>query len=260
VITKILKNIERNLESYKWRVGSSKVSSTQNILAHLLVVKNSQYSSLARVCIESFIHYHPNTVFVVHCDSTTFSDTRQALNRSSRRKKVQVVLDQLDITATWQEQKVRLIASLNGTNDVFMDADLRWNGVIPERKGITFFVDEFSLKEKSPYRELLSNHEFSNILNPRMRNTSFFSFAGICIDDEYIKGIMKLQTLIENIAKSDVIAQLDREDVLRISEQLALSLAVESWEEEIFLLKSSDGHMDGQFVESSYFGATGISF
>ena len=66
--------------------------------------------------------------------------------------------------------------------------------------------------------------------------------------------------MIENMAKSDVIAELDRESVLRISEQLALSLAVESWNEEIFLLKSYDGHMDGQFVESSYYGATGISF
>jgi hypothetical protein len=260
VITKILKNIERNLESYKWRVGSSKVSSTQNILAHLLVVKNSQYSSLARVCIESFIFYHPNAVITVHCDSETYSDTKRALNGRFRKNLVQVVLDQLANAATWQEQKVQLITSLNGTHDVFMDADLRWNGVIPQRKGITFFVDEFSLKEKSPYRELLSNHEFSNILNPRMRNTSFFSFAGVRVEEVFLNSIMELQTMIENMAKSDIIGELDRESVLRISEQLALSLAVESWKEEIFLLKSSDGHMDGQFVESSYYGATGISF
>jgi len=244
----------------KWRYCNFKKSSKEDFTVHLLVVKNTKYSELARVCIESFYYYHPLCSVIVHCDKSTYYQTEEILRIVIKRGTTQVILDQIDDQRTWQEQKIQLIISMNGTNDVFLDADLRWNGSIPIRKGLTFFVEEFSLIEKSPYKEMLSLPEFSSFSNPMMRNTSFFSFAGIEIEEARLLDISTIQVLINNATKTKSIALLDRSDILRISEQLAISLAAEKWGKDIYALKSHDRHRDGEFVESSYFGVTGVSF
>jgi hypothetical protein len=260
MISETAKSFERQIYSFKWRYSRPKESSKELFIAHLLVVKNSKYSGLARVCIESFLFHHPKCSIIVHCDYFTYSHTQMILRKIVKRGSVKVILDQVDDQMTWQDQKIQLLISLNGTSDIFMDADLRWNGSIPIRKGLTFFVDEFAMQQKSPFKEMLSLSEFANFSNPIMRNTSFFTFSGTEINDSLIEDIFRIHSLILDVVESDSVALLDRSDISRISEQLAISLAVEKWGMSIYALKVSDGHRDGKFVESSYYGATGVSF
>ena len=174
MISEAVKSVERYIDSIKWIYGKPNEVSHERFTAHLLVVKNQKYSELARICIESFCFYHPMCSIIVHCDNSTYFQTLKTLKKIIKRGSTEVVLDQIDGQRTWQEQKIHTIVSLNGTRDIFLDADLRWNGCIPVRKGLTFFVDEFRLTEKSPFRELLSLSEFANHSDPIMRNTSFF--------------------------------------------------------------------------------------
>jgi hypothetical protein len=92
-----------------------------------------------------------------------------------------------------------------------------------------------------------------------MKNTSFFSWSGFEPDDNLLARVRELEKDIFEFATST--RDLSSSWMARMSEQIALSLAVEEIDEiKIDYLKSSDGFKDGTFVESSYFGATGATF
>jgi hypothetical protein len=93
-----------------------------------------------------------------------------------------------------------------------------------------------------------------------MRNTSFFTFGGHQIETQALFDVKQIEDELLVLIKSDLLGSIDRDQVARLSEQLALSLASEDWNTPIKTLKESDGHKDGAFVESSYFGATGSTF
>ena len=61
------------------------------------------------------------------------------------------------------------------------------------------------------------------------------------------------------IAKTDT-GKIDHMPLERLREQIVISLVSETWDKDIYFLKEKDSHMDGSFVESSYFGATGSTF
>jgi hypothetical protein len=71
---------------------------------------------------------------------------------------------------------------------------------------------------------------------------------------------MAIEKMIHETVNSQLIPLDDKNFVRRISEQLALSLFVEKLGQAIYFLKENDGHRDGSFLESSYFGATGSQF
>ena len=141
-----------------------------------------------------------------------------------------------------------------------MDADLRWNGAIPETGGLTFFVDEFDMSEKSPYRQLLQTLKLDLSRPISMKNTSFFTFQGISISQEKLDAFKLAFESYPSLLMQADIGSLDRTLIGRLSEQLTFSVQSELWEVPINYLKTSDGHMDGSFLESSYYGATGASF
>jgi hypothetical protein len=140
-------------------------------------VKNPSYAYVSQVCIESFLYFHPNAKVVVHGDQRTEKSIRIALRMVMVRRDLEIIIDQ-DPSLTWQEQKVNLILQLSGTNDIFIDADLKWNGSMPNRKGICFFVEEFIFAENPFYNEVLPKINLKVQLENSMKNTSFFSWGG----------------------------------------------------------------------------------
>lgn len=160
----------------------------------------------------------------------------------------------------WQEQKLDLILAMNGTSDIFLDADLRWNGSLSEEKGkALFLVREFELKNKSPFREILAN--FNNLPpNSSMKNVSVFSFGGYQLSKTEFTSVRNTLDRYRKIVDSPTVGSLDRVAVGRVIEQFALSVCSELWSVEIAYVKESDAPMDGGKVESCYFGATGGTF
>jgi hypothetical protein len=226
--------------------------------AHLLIVEKEVYCKLANICIASFLFFNPNFEINVHCDLKTFSKCSRVFRRFIRKGNLLLFL--IDDEKSWQDRKIDLILSLMGSRDIFMDADLRWNSELPLIEGVTFFVSEFSMREKSPERQLLRSFGFRENLPAIMKNTSFFSWQGFVLDRNQRKFIENsIGTFGEILSSADLgtrdIPQLDR-----LKEQIILSLAAETWNVPIRYLKEIDKHKDGAFVESSYFGATGSSF
>jgi hypothetical protein len=163
-------------------------------------------------------------------------------------------------TASWQEQKADLILSMNGTSDIFIDADLRWNGPLPEPiSGITLFVNEFDMTERSPHLQLVRRLA-PGLTSAHMYNTSFFTFGSVDVGPDLLASVRDtLRSFPETLEQSDL-GKFDLDQLMRIREQIVLGLSLQVAGLQIATLKTSDGVRDGAFVESSYFGATGSSF
>lgn len=230
-----------------------------NYEPHLLVVKNEIYASLAKVCVESFLFFNPNSRVVVHVDSATKMASYDALKKLISRDKVSIV--QLDSDSLpWQDLKLDLILSLGDPKKFFMDADLKWNGPMKELVGITFFVNEFEFRENTFYAPLTNKDWFSEYPSSTMKNTSFFYWGSYSPSTEDKKNIEVLMGLLKKCT-NDQSNQIDfNVSTKRISEQIALSLLVEKLGAPVYFLKELDIFKDGSFVESSYFGITGASF
>jgi hypothetical protein len=260
----MLRNFAKRAEflnnRFRWLFLSAPAPITNIKKVHLLVVKKPEYASIAKVAVESFTHFHPACEVEVHADEFTYKKLKQEMKLVSKRRRVSINPTFRSDNHPWQKQKVDLLLSLNGSMDAFMDADLRWNGAITEMNGVTFFVDEFNMLEKSPYRQMLQSLNLDLSRGISMKNTSFFTYQGISISQEQLNAIKSSFESYPSLLLQADIGTLDRNLIERLSEQFTFSVHSEFWGVQINYLKGSDGHMDGSFVESSYYGATGASF
>lgn len=223
---------------------------------HMLVVNSIHYVFLAQICINSFLRHNPQFNFVIHADSRLAQTLRRRFKFLIKFNRVEVIED-LDQELTWQRSKLGVILAMNGTEDVFMDADLRWNGLLTETMGITFYLREFSLGGSGLYTRAFPKYGLTP--DHHMYNLSFFTFGGNALSVSEIDEVFSLQQEIEQL-DSESLTPADILAIRRMSEQLALSIAVCRFSKSVNTLKSVDQRNDGDFVESCYFGATGLIF
>jgi hypothetical protein len=227
--------------------------------ANLLVVKDKVYASMGKLCVESFLYFHPRSTVVIHVDRFTTDAVSKKLRKlvSSERVEIRLIENQ---DQPWQNLKLNMILSLGAVQKFFMDADLKWNGPMAPLNGITFFVNEFNFTSNDFYAPLVKCNWFQEYKNSSMKNTSFFYWGGYVPTAYDIKGIRELMTRISQLTLDKNNSPQFNLSTSRISEQIALSLVVEKINCPINFLKLTDGYKDGSFLESSYFGATGNSF
>lgn len=261
-VIRVIKRIFTGFIDFKkaehtWINSISLNSPQTEITGHVLVVKNQKYAQIARICVASFLHYHPISHVVIHCDSATFRSMKRNFKFGIHSSRVRIDCDQ-DDGKSWQDLKLQLILSLNGTPDFVMDADLKWNGPLGELKGVTFFVKETPFNSDKIYEALFEKLGIISKSNEFMKNTSFFSWNGITYTQEDVRYLKNLLSQIYQESKNLNVFPEEQASLIRISEQLALSLFIK--DTEATYLKVSDTQFDGSFVESSYFGATGTKF
>lgn len=226
-------------------------------IIHLLVVKNLKYVDLSLIAVSSFLRYNPNSYFIIHSDEIT---TLRTHKRFRVLEKIGLArIDEIHQSGSkeWQELKLRIIQNLNGTLEIFMDADLRWHGKCPELAGVTFFAKEFDLLTKEPFSGVSKRIAF-DVDSCRMKNTSFVSFSGIDIHPAVFEEIWKIYFTFEDYLIEENSGEFS--DLMRLREQFLLSYFINEKSIEISYLKETDAIKDGQFVESSYFGTTGSTF
>lgn len=258
-IKSVLSQTNRLVNSFRFLYLEPTVKSDVSMEAHLLVVKKTIYAPIVKVCVESFLYFHPNSCVVIHLDSITSNAVSKKLQKSISRSRVKIELVEND-DLSWQELKLNLILGLGNSKKFFMDADLKWNGPIPLIRNITLFVEEFKFKNNDFYSPLFKSDFFQRYLECSMKNTSFFYWGDHDPKAEYKTLIHEMMEEILKVTANPDNPTEFNSSTRRISEQIALSLLVESTGEKVEFLKQSDGYKDGSFVESSYFGATGSSF
>jgi len=259
-IKKIFKNVRGLLRSLYWTRLTSNKSSKTSFTAHILVVDKLIYVELAKVCAESLIFFHPNAKVIFHVDVALEPILRERLKYLFKHKKARTIILPPSPKLRWQHRKLLLILALNGTSDVFLDADLKFNGPLPIILGVTFFVKEFRMKSDTKYAKMISSFNEQKYENASMHNTSFFSFGGYLQENLELSEILDVEQKIKSYSQTIQADKAEIRNMDRISEQITLSLIVENWNIPIYALKDVDGHKDKSFLESSYYGATNSTF
>jgi len=262
VINEIESRHKRNLASSnlkRWTGRTAENASIDNYIINIMLVLNRQYVSLAEICVRSFLYFHPNSHFSLHCDALTRTYAEKTFADLIRCQTLEIMDVVLKDGMAWQELKLDLILKMSGTDEYFLDADLRWNGSLKKKSQVTFFVEEFKFNEKSPFREICA--AIPNIpLSSSMKNLSIFSFGGYVLDDKDNICVKELLVEFKKIVSGPLVGDLDKANTLRVIEQFVLSTASENWRAPIQFVKSQDKPLDGGLVESCYFGATGGIF
>jgi hypothetical protein len=248
------------IRSFYWTRFTSNKSSAVSFTAHILVVDKLVYVALAKVCAESFLFFHPNAKIIFHVDELTEPLLKKKLYHLLRYKNVNVqVLPKLP-KLTWQNRKLSIIFGINGTSDIFLDADLKFNDPLPNVSGVTFFVKEFKMSDDFRYAKMISLFNTIDYENASMYNTSFFTFGSHLQNNLELSEFFSFEQKIKDLLQSLDIDLKEIRNMERISEQIALSFIVEKWNIPVHCLKEVDGHKDKSFLESSYYGATESTF
>lgn len=233
--------------------------STTPYNANMLVVQNSSYVTVSQVCALSFLKFNPESHITIHVDEETINSAKKIYSKEITRRQVSLVKVNTS-PAPWQKRKVDLICSMSSGSHFYMDADLRWNGELNLNGELTFFVREFLIGDNETYAETFRSLDMNWINKATMKNTSFFCW-GNQVDQNLLKE--KVQSGYLAILEALKNASLDEKlkiNLTRLSEQIAFSAALDETETGLVYLKAHDGQMDGSFLESSYYGATGTSF
>ena len=260
----IILKILNKYSLFRYQYFNQTNQSQSELKANLLVVKNSKYSELAQLCVFSFLHYHPYAKVKLHCDEATFLSVTRWVKKSRFSKLITVKKIHSDASESWQLQKLKLLFSLSGTSEIFIDADMRWNAPLKlsldDTTDVFFFVKEFDLSNNKIFSHMLSNKAFQKYGNASMFNSSFVCLSGLILNDLEKQNVLEIQQNILVYAQQSDLEDHEKRSMVRISEQLALSLAATQWGRPLSALKEIDGCKDGSFLESSYFGATGFQF
>jgi hypothetical protein len=252
------KNFERYLTLIKW-YKPKRDHQERKYTAHMLAVKNPDYLRIGKIAVASFLFHNPGSKVTIHCDKITKNGAENVFKRFIKKGLVNLSEVPSDIDP-WQIQKIQLFKQIcNLELNFYMDCDVRWNGTLDLPSISTCYVREFKLKDKSPFRELISTLQVFEPEVEMLNSTFVYLFPGHFDGSEFNQMFSIYEDILSK-CRSGFIADLDIEQIERLSEQLAFSIFIANTGRDFSALKSKDGHMDGRFLESSYFGATGVEF
>ena len=251
------KAIERRVAIIKWCAPRKKLG--RRYVAHILAAKNIKYLKIAKIAVASFLYHNPNSRVVIHCDTFTYLSAQLEFKYFIKRGTV-IILDNGQDKQSWQIQKIGLLCDIaHLESNFYMDCDVRWNGSLSLSDLCTSYVSEFKLEDKSPFREMLPALKLQNSQVEMLNTTFVYLYPGKFSAAE-LGEITRYHNEILSLCNSGAVANLDIEQTSRLSEQLGYSIFLTNSGRKHVALKSQDGHMDGSFLESSYFGATGVEF
>ena len=202
ILKKIIKYVLIQISRVKWFQTSKRYKNSFPRTVHVLVVNNTKYLFFARICIESFTYFHPNSNVVLHCDLNTYYHAKKYFMITKVFRDISIVNDQ-EINTDWKLSKLKLLLSMNGTSDIFIDADMRWNGCLNLDKNIYFLVREFPLWKSSDYLDFFSSLKIELNEKKYMWNTSFFTFNSIRINENIIKRMYEFYEKLTLIYESN---------------------------------------------------------
>jgi hypothetical protein len=220
---------------------------------HLLCVRRPEYVNHAIRCANSFWQFHPEFPIVVWCDSITFAILNSRSNEFDRKDRISI--NQIEDHVYWQETKLEIISNKMSQFDFFSDVDIFWNGNVNFANTPILFLREYSFQDFSFTKQLIRILNLDEKKTWFMLNVSFVYLAGLTDSIEFKERVWNIFKTLKNFSENDQLGARDIKSINRMSEQLAISIAVQEFGA-YEVLKESDSIMDGGILESFYFGAT----
>ena len=73
----LFSEIDAVFRLFKWQHLSPKNKSLENFKVHFLVVKDVKYIKVLKICIDSFLYWHPESKITIHADSFTYGNLQK---------------------------------------------------------------------------------------------------------------------------------------------------------------------------------------
>ena len=213
---------------------------------NFLILNDPRYLKAGKIAIHSFLARNRDYLAIVHTDVTLYDSVVGLVEKSLFKDRIEIVLSTSD--THWTEQKFRLLMSMQGLSDLYLDVDTRCNKKVKTDEHVTCFVDEGNLLKQEPYSSILGifpNESFPQ--RSRMLNTTFFTWNGHTLMDD-----SQVLELFYKIFRSATAYSKER-----LAEQITVSILVANNFPNYGALKKIDTSFDRGIIESSYLGATG---
>jgi hypothetical protein len=230
-------------------------SSKSSKQCHFILLRKKEYVFISKFAIASFLKFNPDYRVIVHCDSLVEIYARK-LQYLFPRSRLSVVVDQPSQGFVYSI-KGNFLLRLQGSFDIFLDADTRCNGRLPEIVKPMTLVAEFPYYSNRKWAAILRECGLEENIRFFLLNVSAVSWAGCHygVSPEDFADWEKKWFAIDwsNILREDQIPYFQR-----FVEQVFVSNIFQRGP--IQTLKDADFVADKGIIESSYFGATGYRF
>jgi len=229
------------------------VLADENRMVHLLLMHRDEYVKPTIKCVNSIWLHSPESSIVIWTDPIRRSLIEGLIHKFHRKDRVSfkdIPLPERE----WQRNKLDILVRQMAPRDVFTDADMIWNSRPPTEEMPLFFLDEYELSRRTLTRWLLGKLELDQDPKYRMLNVSCVIMDGKSKDDDFAKRCEELYEKIRFIEADSNLGVDDIPTIHRMSEQLAISIAIceiSGYK----VLKQTDSYMDGGVAESYYLGA-----
>jgi hypothetical protein len=230
-----------------------KVPVDESRTLHILLMKRAQYIKPVIKCCNSIWDHAPETRIEIWIDDNLREDFQKEKHRLMREDRVDTKEVPLQ-NSEWQKNKLQIISNEMNPEDLFVDADLIWNGAPPRPQTPMFFVSEYLMNARTLTLWLLRKLKVDLSKNWYMLNVSVVGLSNLSKDISFQERVNELYDAIRHVEPDDNFGFDDIPTLRRMSEQIALSIAVQELGE-YTVLKDSDTYMDGGIAESYYLGA-----
>jgi hypothetical protein len=221
---------------------------------HLITVNKKAYLIAAIRCANSIWFHSPEIQIVIHIDSHLIQYQDFLLRKLDRKDRVKIQLEKS--FQSWQELKLKVILHDLSENDSFCDADLYWNAPIPVSTSGIYFSAEKALLARDPYATAIRDSGIAISQEYFMANSSFIALGKLPGKSSFVEDVESNFQRLRNQVQLGEYEQNFRLKILRLSEQIALSITINKMNSHFIALKDSDKPMDGGVAESYYLGTT----
>jgi hypothetical protein len=221
---------------------------------HIIAVRKKAYLKAAIRCANSIWYKSPEMQIVIHIDRHLANYSDYLIGRLDRKDRARLQLE--ESFNSWQELKLRVILHDLGENDSFSDADLYWNVPIPLSNSGYYFAAENSLLNREPYSKIIQDCKIQLHPDSFMANSSFVALGKFPSKSEFVDEVESNFVKVRNQLAIGTYDEAVRSKVLRLSEQIVLSISINKHSNHFKTLKLTDDPMDGGPAESYYLGTT----
>lgn len=222
---------------------------------HVLCTSRSEYVTATIRCLNSFWEFNPQYRACVWLDAQFWEKRSTLFSRLDRMNQVEFRKIP-DPNREWQWNKLLIIVDFLGPQDFFSDADIIWNGQLRNFEAPAFFLREFDLASRAASRHLISFLNLREKQDTLMYNVSFVKLSIFSKNPEFSRISKEYYQIIRSSKVDFVIGEGDLPALHRMSEQIAISLAIQNLGTKIEVLKDFDSVMDGRIAESYYLGSS----
>jgi hypothetical protein len=241
-------------ERIRQRFASKRKIQASNKSVHIICVRKVEYLKAAIRCANSIWYHSPDLNIVLHLDSDLYKN-KDILGKGLHRiDRVKYILE--DSFETWQELKLKVILHDLSGEDYFSDADLYWNGPLPLPSSGIYFAAENALLNANPYASAISASGIEIENETFMANSSFICLGKDLVKDDFAKEVQEYFHKIRTACEQNLVDKSSERKILRLSEQISLSIAINKRKDYFNPLKAKDKPMDGGIAESYYLGTT----